>query len=35
MVRAFIALELSDEIKDQLASAQQTLRRMPGTSHIC
>lgn len=26
MVRAFIALELSDEIKKQLASAQQTLR---------
>jgi 2'-5' RNA ligase len=27
MVRAFIALELSDEIKDQLTAAQQTLRR--------
>jgi 2'-5' RNA ligase len=26
MVRAFIALELSDEIKDQLTSAQQTIR---------
>jgi len=26
MTRAFIALELSDDIKDQLASAQQTLR---------
>ena len=26
MVRAFIALELSDEIKDQLTAAQQTLR---------
>ncbi|MGA2912237.1 MAG: RNA 2',3'-cyclic phosphodiesterase [Methanoregula sp.] len=26
MVRVFIALELSDEIKDQLTSAQQTLR---------
>lgn len=26
MVRAFVALELSDEIKQQLASAQQTLR---------
>ena len=26
MTRAFIALELSNEIKDQLASAQQTLR---------
>ncbi|HJX56185.1 MAG TPA: RNA 2',3'-cyclic phosphodiesterase [Methanoregula sp.] len=27
MVRVFIALELSDEIKDQLATAQQTLSR--------
>lgn len=27
MVRVFIALELSDEIKDQLALAQETLRR--------
>jgi 2'-5' RNA ligase len=26
MVRAFIALELSDEIKDQLTAAQQTIR---------
>ncbi len=35
MVRVFIALELSEEIKDQLAAAQQVLRRMPGTSDIC
>ncbi len=35
MVRAFIALELSDEINERLAAASVDAPRVPGTSDVC